>query len=507
MKQACINICKEEYHYKRAPSNIFKNIKLTMKSLLISFIVIASLFGACTQKSTTPEKPNILFIFADDLTYQGVHALGNAEVITPNLDKLAQSGVTFTHTYNMGGWNGAVCVASRAMLNTGRFIWRAKESEKNYPAMKENGQFWSLMMENAGYDTYMTGKWHVKQEANSIFQTAMDIRPGMPKSVPEAYNRPQSPGDTTWLPWHEKYGGFWQGGKHWSEVVGDNAIEYLDSAKKSENPFFMYLAFNAPHDPRQSPKKYVDMYPLENVSVPNSFLELYPYKDSIGCGPNLRDERLAPFPRTEYSIKVHRQEYYAIITHMDEQIGRIVARLRETGQDKNTYIIFGADHGLSVGNHGLVGKQNMYDHSMRVPLIVVGPDIPENEKREMQVYLQDIMATSLDLAGIEKPEYVEFNSLLPAINSEVDESPYSEIYGAYINLQRMVRTDKFKMIIYPKAKKIRMFDMVNDPEEMNDLADAAEYANVKIELIEKFKKQQKMMEDPLDLHPFFPELF
>lgn len=478
-----------------------------MKLKIYSLFLLLAIFSSITSKITALEKPNILFIFADDQTYLGVNALGNNEVITPNLDKLAQAGVTFTHTYNMGGWNGAVCVASRAMLNTGRFIWRANKSEKRYSSMRRKGQFWSLLMEKAGYDTYMTGKWHVKQDVNTIFQNVRHVRPGMPNSVSEAYNRPQAAGDITWLPWHEKYGGFWEGGKHWSEVIGDNAIDYLDLAKTSENPFFMYLAFNAPHDPRQSPKKYVDMYPLENVSIPKSYLEMYPYKDSIGCGPNLRDEKLAPFPRTEYSIKVHRQEYYAIITHMDEQIGRIISHLKETSQDKNTYIIFCADHGLSVGNHGLVGKQNMYDHSMRVPLIVVGPNIPENEKRDMQVYLQDVMATTLDIAGIEKPRYVEFNSLMPMVKNELNESAYSEIYGAYINLQRMVRTDKFKMIIYPKAKKVRMFDMVNDPDEMNDLADNAEYAKVKAELVEKLKNQQKIMDDPLDLHPIFPVLF
>jgi len=478
-----------------------------MKKLIFSIIAAVAIFSACTQKSTVPQKPNILFIFADDQTYQGVNALGNPELITPNLDKLASSGVTFTHTYNMGGWNGAVCVASRAMLNTGRFLWRAKASQKNYPELKENGEFWSLLMKNAGYDTYMTGKWHVEQRADSIFKVAMDIRPGMPATVPESYNRPLSPEDTTWLPWHTQWGGFWEGGIHWSEVVANNAISYLDAAKTSENPFFMYLAFNAPHDPRQSPKKYVDMYPLENISIPNSYKELYPYKDSIGCGPGLRDEKLAPFPRTEYSIKVHRQEYYAIISHMDDQIGRIIAHLKETGQDKNTYIIFSADHGLSCGNHGLVGKQNMYDHSMRVPCFIVGPNIPENEKRDMQIYLQDIMATTLDLAGIEKPEYVEFNSFLPLINGEVSESPYEEIYGAYINFQRMVRTDKFKLIIYPKAKKMRLFDVVNDPDEIIDLVDNTEYLAVKKELIEKLKKQQELMEDPLDLQPYFPDWF
>jgi len=478
-----------------------------MKKLILSIFTSIVLLNSCNEKVVENEKPNILFIFADDQTYMGVNALGNSEVITPNLDKLAESGVTFTHTYNMGGWNGAICVASRAMLNTGRFLWRAKQSQKQYSSMKKKGQFWSLLMENAGYDTYMTGKWHVQMSADSIFQQVRHVRPGMPASVPEAYNRPLSPEDTTWLPWHTKWGGFWKGGKHWSEVVADNAIDYLNMAKESENPFFMYLAFNAPHDPRQSPKKYVDMYPLDNVKVPESYLELYPYKDSIGCGPGLRDEKLAPFPRTEYSIKVHRQEYYAIITHMDDQIGRIINHLKATGQDKNTYIIFSADHGLSVGHHGLVGKQNMYDHSMRVPLIVVGPDIPENEKREMQVYLQDIMATTLDLANIKKPEYVEFNSLIPMIENKEQESSYTDIYGAYINVQRMMRTDNFKLIIYPKAKKIRLFDVIKDPNEMNDLAHDKSYDSVKKELIEKFKKQHELMDDPLDLHQYFPELF
>lgn len=269
----------------------------------------------------------------------------------------------------------------------------------------------------------------------------------------------------------------------------------------------MYIAFNAPHDPRQSPKEFVEKYPLEYIAVPNSFQELYPYRNAIGTGENLRDERLAPFPRTEYSIKVHRQEYYSIITHMDGQIGRIVAHLKATGQDKNTYILFSADHGLSVGNHGLLGKQNMFDHSMRVPCILVGPNIPENEKRDMQVYLQDLMATSLDLAGIEKPEYVEFNSLMPMIENATLQGPYAEIYGAYLDLQRMVRTDKYKLIIYPRAKTLLLFDVVNDPEELTNLADNADFVLLVKDLAERFKNQQKIMGDTLDLHPYFPDLF
>ncbi len=476
-------------------------------SIIILVIFLCSLFSCSTQQKEK-EKPNILFVFADDQTYLGINALGNTEVKTPNLDKLVHSGVTFTHTYNMGAWHGAICVASRAMLNTGRFVWHVKDlAESGYPGYGDQYMFWGQMMSKAGYNTYMTGKWHVNFSADSVFQTVSHIRPGMPKTVPTAYNRPQSENDTVWLPWDVENGGYWEGGKHWSEIIGDDAIHFLDMARNEKNPFFMYLAFNAPHDPRQSPKKYVDMYPLENVAVPKSFMEVYPYKDSIGCGPDLRDERLAPFPRTRYSIKVHRQEYYAIITHMDEQIGRIIAHLKETGLDKNTYILFSADHGLAIGNHGLVGKQNMYDHSMRVPCILVGPDIPENEKRDMQVYLQDLMTTSLDLADIEKPEYVEFNSLLPAISEKTKTSPYHEIYGAYMNLQRMVRTDKYKLIIYPRAKKLLLFDVVEDPDEMNNLSENAAYKNVLTDMIGRFKEQQKIMDDTLELKPYFPDIF
>ncbi|NQU85346.1 MAG: sulfatase-like hydrolase/transferase [Mariniphaga sp.] len=463
-------------------------------------------FNSCEKKEVV--KPNILFIFADDQTYHGINALGNNEVITPNLDKLVHSGLTFTHTYNMGAWNGAVCIASRAMLNTGRMLWRAKNiANTSYNSFKENKMFWSQIMEKAGYETYMTGKWHVNYPADSIFNFTGQIRPGMPATVEESYNRPQSDKNSTWLPWQTKWGGFWEGGKHWSEVISDETIEFLNQAKEKENPFFMYIAFNAPHDPRQSPKEFVNKYPLENISIPNSYLPEYPFKNEMGCTESLRDERLAPFPRTEYSVKVHRQEYYAIITHMDEQVGKIISHLKKTRQDKNTYIIFSADHGLSCGNHGLMGKQNMYDHSMRVPLIIAGPDIPKNEKREMQVYLQDLMATTLNIAGINKPEYVDFNSLLPMIKSKDATSNYHEIYGAYLNQQRMIRTENYKLILYPEAKKYRLYNLKNDPEELTDICDEPDKFPLIEDLAIKLKKQQILMDDTLDLTRFFPEIF
>jgi arylsulfatase A-like enzyme len=357
-------------------------------------------------------------------------------------------------------------------------------------------------MERLGYDTYMTGKWHVNIPPPEIFQTVGSVRGGMPGQVPEMYDRPLDENDWEWTPWDTAFGGFWQGGTHWSEVVANETMEFLDQSAQSENPFFMYVAFNAPHDPRQSPREYVDMYPLENISVPQNYLPEYPYKDSIGCMATLRDEKLGPFPRTEYAVKVHRQEYYAIISHMDAQIGRILDHLEKTGQVNNTYIFFSADHGLSVGQHGLMGKQSMYDHSLRPPMIVVGPDIPEGEKQEMAVYLQDIMATSIDYAAGEVPEWVEFNSLKSFIEGEGAVSNYPEVYGAYMDLQRMIRVDDYKLIVYPKAGVVRLFDLINDPHEMHDLSRGSRNKERIIEMFGQLVELQEEMGDTLNLRDF-----
>ena len=267
----------------------------------------------------------------------------------------------------------------------------------------------------------------------------------------------------------------------------------------------MYVAFNAPHDPRQSPREFVDMYPLENISLPANYLPEYPYKDSMGCSATLRDEKLAPFPRTEYAIKVHRQEYYAIISHMDRQIGRILDHLEKTGQAENTYIFFSADHGLAVGQHGLMGKQNMYDHSLRPPMLVVGPDVPKNQRKDMPVYLQDIMATTLEYAGGKVPEWVEFHSLKSFISGESNQSAYPGVYGAYMDLQRMIRVDDYKLVVYPKAGVVRLFDLSNDPEERFDLAHSANRREQIISMFGQLEKLQEEMGDTLNLRDFVYE--
>jgi len=476
-------------------------------SFLAAVLVITFSLGAAefARAKAPRQKPNILFVFADDQCFETVHALGNDLIETPNLDRLVEQGLTFTDAYNQGSWSGAVCVASRTMLNTGRFLWNARGVYNTSEQERQAGRLWSEYLKKAGYDTYMTGKWHVKADATKAFDHTADIRGGMPNQTSEGYNRPIEGQPDPWKPWDTKFGGFWKGGKHWSEVLGDDAVGFIERAAQVDKPFFMYLAFNAPHDPRQSPKEYVDKYPLEKIKVPVNFLPEYPFKDAIGCGKGLRDEKLAPFPRTPYAVKVNRQEYYAIITHMDAQVGRILDALQGSGKESNTYVFFSADHGLAVGHHGLMGKQNLYDHSVRVPLMVNGPGVPKGKRIATPVYLQDIMPTTLELAGVKRPEHVQFKSLMPLIEGEEIE-PYDAIYGGYLSVQRSVKQDGYKLLLYPKIGRARLFNLVDDPNEMKDLAKDPDSQPIMRRLFARLLELQKQTGDDLELEEVFPNL-
>ncbi|MHB8898437.1 MAG: sulfatase-like hydrolase/transferase [Thermoguttaceae bacterium] len=468
---------------------------------------VFALFVLAPLAARGAERPNIVFVYSDDQCFETIRAMGHPVVQTPNLDRLVEGGITFTHAYNQGSWTGAVCIASRTMLNTGRTLWRAARLDKDLKVEQERqqGHFWSEQMKAAGYTTYMTGKWHVKANAQKAFDFQVHERPGMPNQTDEGYHRPVEGQPDAWSPSDPKREGYWKGGKHWSEVLGDDSLEFLKVAAGRDEPFFMYLAFNAPHDPRQSPQEYVDKYPLEQIDLPANFLPEYPYAEAMKSGRTLRDEMLAPYPRTPYAIRVNRQEYYAIITHMDAQVGRILDGIRATGKADNTYIFFTADQGLAVGHHGLMGKQNLYDHSVRVPLMVCGPGVPKGTKIDTPVYLQDIMATTLELAGVAKPDHVEFKSLMPLVRGE-NIVPYDAIYGAYLDSQRSVTMDGHKLILYPAVPKARLYDLVRDPLEMNDLGDRPESRPIMKKLFARLLRLQAEMGDEVDLKNVYPEL-
>jgi choline-sulfatase len=469
-------------------------------ALRISCLLLLAAAGALAAG----RKPNVLFLFADDMAWSTVGALGSGEVQTPHLDRLAARGTVFKNTYNPGGWHGAICVASRTMLMTGRQLWHARDAESSLnEEYVGKGRMWPQLIAEQGYRTCFSGKWHVQADHRKVFGEIRNFRSGgMPADGKHAYFRPVEGEDDPWNAADPSEGGFWAGGKHWSEVIADDFSAFL--APGDGRPWFMFLSFNAPHDPRQSPQEFLDLYPLEQVAVPANFLPLYPHRAAMGSDRGLRDENLAPFPRTGFAVKTHRREYHAIVSHLDAQIGRILDELEKSPAGEETYVFFTADHGLACGEHGLMGKQNMYDASVRVPFIVAGPGVPAGRVVEAPVYLQDVMPTVLALVGAAIPESVDFQDMRPHWLG--DGVPRRAVTGAYRDLQRMIVKDGKKLILYPAAKVFRVFDLVADPAESNDLAATPAGKELAAELFGELLAAQAGTGDSLELGDRYPEL-
>lgn len=467
------------------------NLSLKLISIKRLFFIVSTLcclfISSCNASEV--EKPNILLIITDDQSIDTINALGNKAIHTPNIDRLAHSGMAFTHVFNQGSWSGAVCAPSRQMINTGRNLHLTGFSPKS------NKTTHSLMGEtfrDAGYETFMTGKWHVGDDA---LKRSFDIG----RAVHEGGMAPIRKGGQ-WKPWLTDFGENikWkkeQKNQHTSEAFADAAINYIESKSDRNNkPFMMYVAFTAPHDPRQSPQSYVDKYPAENMQLPASFVPM----PEIDAGDyNIRDEALMTFPRTEKQTKTFIGEYYAMIEHMDNQIGRILDTLETSPYAKNTYIIFTSDHGLAVGKHGLAGKQNVYDHSIRAPFILVGKNVPKNARATGMFYLNSIFATATELAGIDTPSSVQAPSILPIVRGEKD-TMNDYIYGSYRHFQRMARSENYKLVYYPLLKKNVLFDLKNDPFEMHDISDKEGSDTIIAKLTDKLEELKIEVGDTLN---------
>jgi len=464
------------------------------------------LYFSCQEKNTQEErKPNILFLFADDQRSGTINALGNREIITPNLDKLVENGVSFTNTYIMGGSSGAVCAPSRAMLLTGRNLysiekqgWAANISEVN-ETMPET-------FRKAGYETFGTGKNHNGKavfargfsDGDKIFFGGMCDHWNVPvyhfdstgkydKKTPFIKN-PFKNNDIEYL---ENRDHVIQG-KHSSELFADAAIDFL---KRHDNkkPFFAYIPFTAPHDPRSMPKEYEQLYDTAFISIPPNFLPVHPWDFGE---LKIRDEVLAGFPRTKSEVKTHLRDYYAMITHMDAQIGRIIAELKKSGEFENTIIVFSADNGLAVGQHGLFGKQNLYEHSIGVPFVIAGPGIPKNERREDFCYLFDVFPTLCNLVNIESPETVQGKSFATSLK-DVNETHRESLTFGYKEYMRAYRTEEFKLIEYfvKGERNSQFFNLKQDPYENLNLFDQEEYSSKYLEMKKEMIQKMKVLND------------
>ena len=472
------------------------------------------------------QRPNILFIIADDQSPFELKTYNPRSTLdTPVIDKLAAGGLVFDGAYHMGSFSGAVCSPSRHMIMTGRTVWRMgrtqkakrKRGEKQKPkdAVKEKlaENSMAAVFNRAGYDTMRTCKrGNSFAGANAQFTVVRDAT---------------------------KRGGDAESGSAWH---AQQVLDYLDEREKSndEDPFLIYYGFSHPHDPRIGRDDLLKKYHVVNhrdrdnpppldarsPALPVNYLPAHPFPDGH---PNLRDEVSVPGVwkrRDEATMRNELGRQYACSENIDIQIGRVLEKLEEMGELDNTYIFYTADHGMAIGRHGLQGKQNLYEHTWRVPFIAKGPGI-EPGRAQGNIYLLDVLGTMCDLAGVEPPEGIESKSFRPILEGR-QQTVRDVLYGVYCGGtkpgMRCVRKGDWKLIKYDvldgTVRETQLFNLKENPHEFvhehqnpavaklngskpdasqTDLAEDPEYAKKLAEMEALLLSEMERLDDPYRL--------
>ncbi len=467
-----------------------------MKITVTAFLLFCLLLSGCSTpapEQASRAKPNILILLTDDQRFDTVSELGNSEIVTPNMDALVRAGVTFTHTHIMGALGGAVCMPSRGMLMTGKSLFQLRQDGSYIPA--EDVMMPEHFRAN-GYRTFGTGKWHNGRDSfHRSFSDGDNIFfGGMHRYETDGHFRP-------FLHHYDPSGKYpeekgFRGNKFSSIHYADAAVDFLLEQSGSDRPFLAYVSFTSPHDPRTPPEEYGHNYTSGEVSLPRNFMPEHPFDNGE---LEIRDEVLLPHPRTEEAVKAEIASYYGMISEADHQIGRILEALRESGRYDNTIIVFAGDNGLAVGQHGLLGKQNLYDHSIRVPLVISGPGVSPDTRNSAYCYLLDVFPTLCDMAGLDIPVSVTGQSIQPAIQEGSGGRPH--LFAAYADLQRSIRKDEFKLIIYNVKGTIteQLFNLREDPLELDNLAGKEEWQDKRHEMRDLMKAEMRARGDFCDL--------
>lgn len=434
-----------------------------------------------TIKTDLAERPHVVFLIADDHRDDAIGAFGKEMLQTPVLDSLVASGTSCRNTHIFGALTGAVCAPSRACVHTGIPLFRATigkdmTNREHSSVIRSDVRLMPQAMRDAGYHTHAVGKWHNdKASLTRSFEGGDKLHfHGMSDHT----KVPVYDYDATGVyPKEREYMEL----TFSTELFTNAAVNFIEDYR-NEKPFFLYVAYTAPHDPRTAPEPYASMYDKSDITLPPNFVREHPFDTGDMV---VRDEKLARWPRDEDEIRQHMADYYAMISHMDAQIGRVVKALKAKGIYDNTLIVYTADHGLAVGQHGLMGKQNLYEHSVRIPLIFRGPGVPQGKQLRALASNIDIFPTLAGLCDVDLPEETEGISLHPILTGESD-GVRGVVGSVYRDLQRMVTDGSWKLIRYYRSpitntgtERIQLFDLLNDPWETNDLsADPSQVENI-----------------------------
>ncbi len=407
-------------------------------------------------------RPNILFIVVDDQSpFDFKFYNPKSELRSPTLDRLAEQGMVFDAAYHMGSFRGAVCTPSRHMIMTGRTLWHlpiAPAAKEHCPPDIEQNSL-PAVFNRGGYATMRTcKKGNSYEAANKLFTVRHDA---------------------------SKRGGDDQSGSAWH---AEQVLTYLNEreAAKESKPFLIYFGFSHPHDTRNGKPELLAHYGATNHDDPNSIPAAHPKQPRLPGNwlpakpfpdghPGLRDEVAVSGVwkrRDERTIRNELGREFACAENIDIQIGRVLDKLEAMGELDNTYVLYTADHGIAIGRHAFQGKQNLYEHTWRVPFVVKGPGIEPGSRAQGNIYLLDVLATLCDLAGIPSPETnegISFRAVLEGKQSTVRDVLYGVYAGGTKPGMRCIRKGDWKLIQYDvldgSVHEAQLFNLKENPDE------------------------------------------
>ncbi len=499
--------------------------QLKLTSILLLLLIFA--VGCKTMSKKEDEKPNILFIMSDDHTSQAWGIYGGILedfVHNPNIERLAENGVVLDNCF----CTNSICVPSRASIMTGQYSHKNGVYTLGGKLNPDSLNVAKILQQN-GYQTAIFGKWHLKKEPSG-FDKYM-VLPGQ-----GLYKNPIL---KTKDDWKDEYGG----GKEYkgfsSDVIADFSIEWLDSID-SEKPFFLMCHFKATHEPFDYPDRHKDLYQGIDIPYPESIFDKGPETtgrlskgqtlENLGTrynkasvGPWWCEYPALPFITEDLGTDEARKKIYQKFVKdfmrcgaaIDNNIGKLLDYLEETGQAENTVVIYTADQGYFLGEHGFFDKRMIYEESLRMPFVISYPNEIEGNQRIDDIILNiDFPSLFLDYAGIEQAESMQGSSFRANLSGNPPSDWRETMYYRYWTNQDIrpahfgIRNHRYKLAIFygqplnkdeivemPFERGWEFYDLEKDPKELHNAIADAEYQDVIKEMKTEIIRQRELFGD------------
>ena len=481
------------------------------------------------------QRPNILFIFTDDHASHSISAYGSQINTTPNLDRIANEGMLFRNCF----CTNSICGPSRAVIQTGKY------SHKNGFYMNGNKfdgtqQTFPKLLKGAGYQTAVIGKWHLGEHMAPQGYNYSEVLVGQgPYYNPTLLRDVDGSGNQV----RTKYEGYT------TDIITDLALEWLTKGRDADKPFMLMYQHKAPHRDWQPGPKYLTMYDDVTIPEPPNLFDNYetrgraaheqdmsiaktmtPQDLKLKPPGGLTDEQLAAWnaayePKNEEFRKANLQgddlirwkyqryikDYLRCVASVDENVGRVLDYLDETGLAQNTVVMYSSDQGFYLGDHGWFDKRFTYEESYRQPLMVRWPGVTKPGSVDSHLVSNvDFAETFLSIAGLEVPQDMQGASLVPLLKGEEPanwrKSHYYQYYE-FLNDQKTphmvrrhygVRNERYKLIHFYNVDEWELYDLEADPHEMRNIYSEPQYADIIQEMKAEITQLQTDLEVPDD---------